>query len=104
MNRLLIKIFSGFIFYERWTGQKLRIVYVRVFGCYLYVYVLKSFRVKFDFTVKRVRFFGIKGVKGYKIFDEESGKVSYIRTICLTSCLLRKEIQLGRVIVNRLDK
>lgn len=104
MNRLLTKTFSGSTPHERWTGQKPRIAHVRVFGCYLYAYVPKSLRVKLDPTAKRVRFLGTKGVKGYKTLDEESGKVSYTRTTCLTSCLLRKEIQLGRAIVNRLDK
>lgn len=81
LNRRLIKVVKGMILFEVWTGEKLNVEYLRVFGCVVYVYVVKDNRKKFDvkfrkciflgygIEIKVYRFYYIKYVKGIYSWD-----------------------------------
>lgn len=72
--------FADVIFYERWTGKKLSIMYFRVFGCRVYIYIFKEQRKKLDYKFRFMIFVGyIEGIKGYKVYDSGTGSVIYVR-------------------------
>lgn len=66
--------------YEYWTGHRPRITHLRVFGSVVYACVPKDLHRKFDNPAQKSVFIGYtEGVKGYKIYDPGSGKVSFAR-------------------------
>ena len=53
---------------EVWSGKKLSLQHLKVFGCDGYVHVLKENRCKMDKKAEKCIFIGHKdGVKGYKL-------------------------------------
>ena len=64
--------------HEVWTGKKLSLSHLRVFGCDAYVHVPKDKRTKLDNKSERCIFIGYKdGLKGYKLWNLEIRKVVY---------------------------
>jgi hypothetical protein len=63
---------------EVWTGKKLSLIHVRVFGCDAYVHVPKENNSKLDKNVEKCIFIGYKdGLKGYKLCNPKNKKVVY---------------------------
>jgi hypothetical protein len=69
---------------EVWSGKKLSLKHLKVFGCDGYVHVLKENRCKMDKKAETCIFIGHKdGVKGYKLWNLETKKIVYIRDVVL---------------------
>jgi hypothetical protein len=65
-----------------WIGQKPSLTHLKVFGCEAYVHVSKENRSKLDKNVEKCMFIGYKyGLKGYKIWNQETKKVLYSRDV-----------------------
>ena len=68
--------------YERWHGKKPDVSNLRVFGCVAYGGIPKSNRLKLDKKCRKLRFVGYSiQSKGYRLYDETSGKVSDYRDV-----------------------
>lgn len=68
---------------EVWTGEKVNLGHLRVFGCIAYVHVPKVARQKWDAKGKPYIFTGYcEETKGYRLFDpEEPGKIIKARDV-----------------------
>jgi hypothetical protein len=67
---------------EVWTGKKLSLQHLRVFGCDAYVHVPKENRSKMDKKAEKCIFIGYKdGVKGYNIWNLGTKKTIYSRDV-----------------------
>ena len=61
---------------EKWTGRKLNLNYLRVFGCEAYAHQLEG---KLDPRAIKCVFVGYQdGTKGYKLWDRTSSGVKII--------------------------
>ena len=69
--------------YEAWTGNKSNVNHLRIFGCDVYAYVLKSERSKLDSKTRRsIFFFGYgQGVKVYSLYDKSQKRIFYSRNV-----------------------
>jgi hypothetical protein len=63
---------------EVWTGKKPSLTHLKVFGCEAYVHVPKENMSKPNKKVEKCIFIGNKdGLKGYKLWNQETKKVVY---------------------------
>ncbi|CAB0007370.1 unnamed protein product [Nesidiocoris tenuis] len=78
INRCPTKKLAGSTPEERWTGKKVDLRHLRVFGCKAYVHVLSSNRKKLDDKSKAYTFVGYsETTKAYRLLDEnQSLKIS----------------------------
>ena len=64
--------------YEVWSGQKLFVAHLRVFGYEAFMHVPKEKRSKLDNKAEKCIFVGYKdGIKGYKLWNLVIRKVLY---------------------------
>lgn len=67
---------------EKWTGVKPNIKNIRVFGCRAFVHVPKEKRLKWDSKANELIFVGYcPESKGYRLYDEKSGKIIRSRDV-----------------------
>lgn len=67
---------------EAWSGKKPSLRHLRVFGVEAYAHVLDVNRSKLDNKVVKCIFIGYGvGVKGYKLWNPVTGKVSFSRSV-----------------------
>lgn len=82
LNRFFTVSFSDCILYQRWTGKKFLISYMRIFGCTAYLYISDEIRRKMDYKVFKQVFIGyIEGIKGYKFMDRLISRILYVRDV-----------------------
>jgi hypothetical protein len=68
--------------HEVWSGNKLSLQHLRVFGCDAYVHVPKEKRSKMDNKAEKCIFIGYKdGVKGYNLWNPETKKIVYSQDV-----------------------
>lgn len=71
---------DGMTPYEALTGRKPNVSHLRTFGCVVYAHVPKDERKKLDNTSKKCLLMGYgENVKGYRLYDPQSGKMFYSR-------------------------
>ncbi len=64
--------------YEAWASMKPSLTHLIVFGCHVFVHILKEKRSKLDNNLEKCIFIGYKdGVKGYKLCNLVTRKVVY---------------------------
>lgn len=82
-NRSPHKIIKGATPQEIWTGKKIDLSHLKVFGCLAYVHVPKNLRNKWDAKGKPYIFVGYcEDSKGYRLFDiEDKGKIIRARDV-----------------------
>ena len=62
--------------YQKWFERKPDVGHLRMFGCVAYAHIPNCERQKLDTKAKKLRFVDYcKNSKGYRLFDEETGKV-----------------------------
>jgi hypothetical protein len=67
---------------EVWTGKKPSLIHLKIFDCEAYVHVPKENTSKLDKKVEKCIFIGYKyGLKGYKIWNQETKKVVNSRDV-----------------------
>ena len=67
---------------EIWTGKKLKINYLKKFGCVAYFHIPKIMRNKFEIPGKRGIMLGYSRERiAYRIYDLENKKVIKERTV-----------------------
>ncbi|MCO5608367.1 hypothetical protein L7F22_062576 [Adiantum nelumboides] len=70
MNRTPTAVVHDMTPEEKFTGKKLDVSHVKVFGCIAYVYVLDELRTKLDPKTEKCVFIGyFVEQKGYKCYD-----------------------------------
>lgn len=83
-NRLSGKVIFSTIFYELFYGKKLSILYIRVFGLTVYIY-LQRYQFKYFKFSDRVKFFVFigftDGIKVYKLLDFYIYQITYLRSV-----------------------
>jgi hypothetical protein len=68
--------------YEAWYNRKPSLAHMRVFGCIAYAHVPDIQRRKLDKKAIKLRFIGYDShTKGYRLFDEDNGKVVIRRDV-----------------------
>lgn len=70
--------------YQLWTGIRPNLSHLKVFGCLAYAYIPKYKRQKLDFKTHKCIFVGYgqpNGVKGYRLYDPQSGQFFYSRDV-----------------------
>eukprot|EP00253_Pinus_taeda_P036449 PITA_36449 len=81
---------------EVWTGKKLYVSHLRVFGCDAYVHVPKEERTKLDSKSEKCIFIGYNdGLKGYMLWNQTIRKVVYNRDVVFREVkdVIKHEIQ-----------
>jgi len=66
--------------YQALNGRRPNVSYLRPFGCVAYVHIPKDEQKKLDNTGKKCILMGYgKNIKGYRLYDPESGKMIHSR-------------------------
>lgn len=82
LNRLPTKSVTDTTPYERWTLKKPTISHLRVFGCEAFAHILDERGRKMDYKAQKLTFIGYtKGVKGYRLVDMSTRRLSYHRNV-----------------------
>jgi hypothetical protein len=76
MNRCPTKAVWGKTPFEAWSGRKLSIKHLRVFGCICYAQIPKEKRYKLDERSEKCIFVGYSSMsKGYRLYNLKTNKV-----------------------------
>ena len=68
--------------HEVWSGKKPSIANLRVFGCDVFMHVLKEKMSKMDSKKEKYIFVGYKdGIKGYKLWNHVTRKIVYSQDV-----------------------
>ena len=71
---------------ELWSGIKMNISHLRVFGCQAWVHILKKRRHKFDAKSREIIFIGYEpGSQGYQFWDAAHHQIKISRDVKLCS-------------------
>jgi len=82
MNRTPTTVVHGMTPEEKFTGKKLVVSHLRVFGCIAYVHVLDEKRSKLDPKVEKCIFIGYSlEQKGYRCFNPSTRKLQVSRDV-----------------------
>lgn len=82
LNRVPCSQTTGSTPYEIWTGRKLDLWHVRIFGPEAFAHVPKQLRDKLDAKAKKMLLVGYKGDSaGYRLYDSETKRVSEVRDV-----------------------
>ena len=69
--------------YEMWIGRKPQVDNLRVFGCRAHARATGSHLQKLDDRSKRLVHLGCEiGIKAYRLFDLDTGKICISRDVC----------------------
>jgi hypothetical protein len=70
MNRTPTTVVHGMTLEEKYSGRKLDLSHLKVFGCIAYVHVLDELRTKLDSKAEKCVFIGYSlEQKGYKCYN-----------------------------------
>ena len=93
-NRLPRKLLSGNTPFQAWYGRKPDMSGMRVFGCMAYVHVPAEKRCKLDNKAVQARFVGYsRGSRGYKLLDEENGKVFHSKDVTFDELRFNRSVE-----------
>ena len=68
--------------YEKWSGDKPNLEYLRVFGCRAFVHIPKQKRSKWDIKAKELMFVGYcQDRKGYRLIDPATHEIINARDV-----------------------
>lgn len=68
--------------FQRWFNIKPNVSHLRVFGCVCYAHIPDQLRQKLDAKAQKLRFMGYSSqTKGYKLYDESTGKMVVRRDV-----------------------
>ncbi|GBP85186.1 Retrovirus-related Pol polyprotein from transposon TNT 1-94 [Eumeta japonica] len=82
INRSPSRVLAEVTPYEKWTGKKLNISYLKIFGSKAMVHVPKQNRLKWDRKSRALVFVGYcENTKGYRFFDPICRKVVISRDV-----------------------
>lgn len=82
LNRVVITVLSGKIFYEVFWGRKLSFLYLKVFGFSVFVFISEVKRKKLDDRFRQLVFVGYsEESKVYKLFDSVIFKIILFRSV-----------------------
>ncbi len=86
INRSFFILLNKRIFIEVWSGTSADYLQLKVFGCTVYVYVDNG---KLEFRAVKCFFFGYgSGVKGYKLWNPETGKIFLSRSVIFNESVM----------------
>lgn len=81
LNRVVSSVLSGRIFYEAFWGRKSSLLYLRVFGLSVFVYISEVKRSKLDNKFVFLIFLGyFEEFKVYKLYDKNIFKIVLARS------------------------
>lgn len=81
-NRLPTSVLKQETPYQRWYGKQPNVSHMKVFGCVAYAHVPDAERRKLDKKAVKLRFVGYaNNAKGYRLFDEEKGRILIRRDV-----------------------
>jgi hypothetical protein len=82
MNRCPTKAVWGKTSFEAWSGRKLSIKHLKVFGCICYVQIPEEKRYKLDETSEKCIFVGYSSMsKDYRLYNLKTNKVIISRDV-----------------------
>ena len=91
-NRSPTKAVEGKTPYEAIYGVKLKVGHLRVFGCTAYSYISQDKRQKLDAKACKGIFLGYStNRKGYRLYDQSSGKVIFSQSVKFNELVLGTE-------------
>ncbi|KAF8783371.1 Retrovirus-related Pol polyprotein like [Argiope bruennichi] len=73
---------TGMTPYEKWSGDKPNLEYLRVFGCRAFVHIPKEKRTKWDAKAREMMFIGYcQDRKGYRLIDPVTNEIINARDV-----------------------
>lgn len=82
LNRLPTRALNGRTLYEAWSGKRINLAHIQVFGCITYIKVPAVHTKKLDDRGKMVVYLGKElGTKGCHLYDPKTGSLYVSRDV-----------------------